>query len=203
MLFLLQRTTSTTITGAKPKCTKVGSPEHDINFQIPGTSSQQQHNPTLESSTSTANLVFGFLVLLNALLSSMSGPLRSKQGCWTCRVRKKKCDESRPVCSTCESLSIPCYGFGARPDWIGDHDKEREVLNGFKEIVKHTSRRNAATKFPKPQRSNIRIEAKPIDHSISDSSSSGTRLIEEDDNALLQEESFVRSMVRSHLVNRY
>lgn len=75
----------------------------------------------------------------------MSGPLRNKQGCWTCRVRKKKCDEARPICSTCESLSITCYGYGLKPGWVDHGEREKEMVDSFKQIVKHTSRKKPVT----------------------------------------------------------
>ncbi|KFY44494.1 hypothetical protein V494_01451 [Pseudogymnoascus sp. VKM F-4513 (FW-928)] len=74
----------------------------------------------------------------------MTPPLWSKQGCWTCRLRKKKCDEAHPQCSACESLSITCYGYGPKPDWMDGGEDERAVANGIKEVVKHTSRRKTA-----------------------------------------------------------
>jgi hypothetical protein len=73
----------------------------------------------------------------------MSAVLRSKQGCWTCRLRKKKCDERRDICTTCESLTITCYGYGAKPGWMDNGEKERAMANSIKQIVKHTSRRKA------------------------------------------------------------
>ena len=101
----------------------------------------------------------------------MSGALRSKQGCWTCRLRKKKCDEGRPHCSTCESLSITCYGFGRKPDWMDNGDEERAVVESLKQIVKHTSRRKA-TNIPSKQRhSIIRIAPKSASASVQNSSS--------------------------------
>lgn len=33
---------------------------------------------------------------------------RSKDGCQTCRRRKKKCDEARPTCSGCLRNNLPC-----------------------------------------------------------------------------------------------
>jgi len=72
---------------------------------------------------------------------TMNGALRSKQGCWTCRLRKKKCDEKHPFCSTCESLTITCYGYGSKPDWMDNGEKEREIAHAIKQVVKHTSRR--------------------------------------------------------------
>src|SRR5579859_4509767 len=70
----------------------------------------------------------------------MNGPLRSKQGCWTCRLRRKKCDEKHPFCSTCESLTITCYGYGSKPDWMDNGEKEKAMANSIKQIVKKTSR---------------------------------------------------------------
>lgn len=48
---------------------------------------------------------------------------RSKQGCWTCRLRRKKCDEqcddSSGQCHTCKRLKIRCIGWGdTPPDWV-------------------------------------------------------------------------------------
>jgi hypothetical protein len=71
----------------------------------------------------------------------MNGILRSKQGCWTCRLRRKKCDEKHPVCSTCESLVITCYGYGEqKPDWMDSGEREKAMVNSIKKIVKKTSR---------------------------------------------------------------
>lgn len=73
-------------------------------------------------------------------LSAMNGTLRSKQGCWTCRLRRKKCDEKHPFCSTCESLTITCYGYGSKPDWMDNGEGEKAMANSIKQIVKKTSR---------------------------------------------------------------
>ncbi|KAG8678395.1 hypothetical protein FRC09_019871, partial [Ceratobasidium sp. 395] len=53
---------------------------------------------------------------------------RTKNGCWSCRVRRKKCDESsanhKGVCKQCARLEIECLGWGAkRPEWMRDKDK--------------------------------------------------------------------------------
>jgi hypothetical protein len=70
----------------------------------------------------------------------MSKILRSKQGCWTCRLRKKKCDEGQPQCSTCESLSITCYGYGPKPLWMDDGERQRAVIEEFKQKIRSTTR---------------------------------------------------------------
>lgn len=33
---------------------------------------------------------------------------RSRMGCFTCRKRKKRCDEGKPVCKACERLKLEC-----------------------------------------------------------------------------------------------
>ena len=35
-------------------------------------------------------------------------PPRSRTGCWTCRTRKVKCDEGRPICGQCTRLGHNC-----------------------------------------------------------------------------------------------
>ncbi|KAF1845719.1 uncharacterized protein K460DRAFT_405959 [Cucurbitaria berberidis CBS 394.84] len=92
----------------------------------------------------------------------MAGPLRNKQGCWTCRLRKKKCDECRPQCSNCQNLLITCYGFGPKPDWMDNGEKEKAVANSLKQIVKHTSRRKAVVRPPEQRGSPVRIEPKTL-----------------------------------------
>ncbi|KAF2805448.1 uncharacterized protein BDZ99DRAFT_574386 [Mytilinidion resinicola] len=91
-------------------------------------------------------LIKGHHIYMNSVYRP---PLRGKQGCWTCRLRKKKCDEGRPHCSTCESLSITCYGYGPKPDWMDNGEKERAISKSIKDIVKYTSRRKRTTQLPK------------------------------------------------------
>ncbi|KAH8668653.1 fungal-specific transcription factor domain-containing protein, partial [Xylariales sp. PMI_506] len=73
--------------------------------------------------------------------TSLTMSTRSKQGCWTCRLRRKKCDEGQPYCNICRSLSITCYGYGERPGWMDGGDQERSMAENFKQIVKTTSRK--------------------------------------------------------------
>ncbi|KAL2061459.1 hypothetical protein VTL71DRAFT_6836 [Oculimacula yallundae] len=48
----------------------------------------------------------------------MAKRLRSSTGCWTCRLRRKKCDETRPVCDRCSRLQLTCEGYIDRPYWM-------------------------------------------------------------------------------------
>ncbi|KIM40022.1 hypothetical protein M413DRAFT_446911 [Hebeloma cylindrosporum] len=58
-----------------------------------------------------------------------------KGGCWTCRVRRKKCDEQREgdSCKTCKRLMIKCLGWGPkRPDWMRD----KKNVDAYKASIK-------------------------------------------------------------------
>lgn len=59
----------------------------------------------------------------------------SKGGCWTCRLRRKKCDEQREgdSCRTCKRLAIECLGWGPkRPDWMRD----KAAVDAYKANIK-------------------------------------------------------------------
>ncbi|KAM0666268.1 hypothetical protein ACQRIU_004123 [Beauveria bassiana] len=60
---------------------------------------------------------------------------RSLHGCWTCRVRRKKCDERRSVCTPCASLDLECHGYGHKPAWMDNGARQREKALFFKQIV--------------------------------------------------------------------
>ncbi|OBR07291.1 C6 transcription factor [Colletotrichum higginsianum IMI 349063] len=45
---------------------------------------------------------------------------RTFTGCRTCRGRHLKCDEVRPVCSSCRRLNLVCEGYDARLLWVPD-----------------------------------------------------------------------------------
>jgi len=126
--------------------------------------------PNLENPNSKFHLP-GFIRSYYAILASlitMSHLLRSKHGCWTCRLRKKKCDENQPRCAICESLSITCYGFGVKPDWMDGGEKERAVANSIKEIVKHTSRRKDMTQSRKRSGTAVKLAPKPVPNAVKD-----------------------------------
>ncbi|KAF9065091.1 fungal-specific transcription factor domain-containing protein [Rhodocollybia butyracea] len=59
----------------------------------------------------------------------------SKGGCWTCRLRRKKCDEQREgdSCRTCIRLTIDCLGWGPkRPEWMRD----KQAVEAYKADIK-------------------------------------------------------------------
>jgi len=64
------------------------------------------------------------------------GAVRAKSGCYTCRIRRKKCDEQpneEGRCQTCVRLRLQCLGFGQkRPEWL----KENNNVTVFREKIK-------------------------------------------------------------------
>ncbi|CAH6718439.1 hypothetical protein CLIB1444_01S06744 [[Candida] jaroonii] len=64
---------------------------------------------------------------------------RSRNGCVTCKIRKKKCDEIKPLCSECKRLKKECI-------WV-DHDKMDE--SKIKEIKKIVEKSESVNKLRK------------------------------------------------------
>lgn len=69
---------------------------------------------------------------------------RSRNGCYTCRIRKKKCDEKRPICMNCSSRGIECHGFGPRPRWMLGVSRDAEEFREIRRAAAETyqARRN-------------------------------------------------------------
>lgn len=97
---------------------------------------------------------------------------RKIKACWTCRLRKKKCDGTRPQCSPCNSLSIPCHGYGPKPEWMNYDETQREVAESLKQVVKQTSRRRATAPINNGSKGVVRLAPKSLEESSGDSASS-------------------------------
>ncbi|KAG6845480.1 hypothetical protein H0H87_008840 [Tephrocybe sp. NHM501043] len=67
------------------------------------------------------------------------GAIRAKSGCYTCRIRRKKCDEqpdNSGRCMTCVRLRLECLGFGAkRPDWLRESRNVAELREKIKAFL--------------------------------------------------------------------
>ncbi|KAI1327078.1 fungal-specific transcription factor domain-containing protein [Xylariaceae sp. FL0255] len=61
--------------------------------------------------------------------------IRSSAGCWTCRLRRKKCDEKKGICGVCEALEITCYQ-GEKPAWMDGGMQEKHMVDELKRMVK-------------------------------------------------------------------
>ncbi|KAH6980882.1 fungal-specific transcription factor domain-containing protein [Ilyonectria sp. MPI-CAGE-AT-0026] len=67
---------------------------------------------------------------------------RSTEGCWTCRIRHRKCDELRPICKECSDRLISCHGYGPKPGWVDDPSQLDAELTRIKRAVNENFRRN-------------------------------------------------------------
>ncbi|KAJ5249169.1 fungal-specific transcription factor domain-containing protein [Penicillium chermesinum] len=72
---------------------------------------------------------------------SLSQMNRSSNGCWTCRLRRKKCDERQPVCDACAALYITCYYNQERPEWMDAGVQQEEMAQRIKRQVKDNAHR--------------------------------------------------------------
>ncbi|CAI7664015.1 unnamed protein product [Penicillium bialowiezense] len=64
---------------------------------------------------------------------------RSRSGCYTCRLRRKKCDENHPHCSACANLQVECNY--KRPVWWTDPTLRRSRKEQIKNTIKQTKMR--------------------------------------------------------------
>lgn len=57
-------------------------------------------------------------------------------GCFTCRLRRKKCDEIHPICNACNSLNLTCeYN---QPAWWGNQTQKLVEKDRVKERIRET-----------------------------------------------------------------
>ncbi|KAF2105972.1 fungal-specific transcription factor domain-containing protein [Lophiotrema nucula] len=59
-------------------------------------------------------------------------------GCWTCKLRRKKCDELRPTCGDCDSLEIAC-NYGPKPTWMDGGEQQRQKTASLKNEIKRNA----------------------------------------------------------------
>lgn len=55
-------------------------------------------------------------------------------GCYTCRLRRKKCDEGSPMCTACNHLGLGCEY--KRPHWWSNNEARRKQKEEIKAIIK-------------------------------------------------------------------
>ncbi|KAF8852887.1 hypothetical protein BDZ45DRAFT_707235 [Acephala macrosclerotiorum] len=71
-----------------------------------------------------------------------SSTTRTSNGCWTCRLRRKKCDERHPVCDTCAALHVTChYDLQNKPEWMDGGVRQEEMAERLKREAKEHRRR--------------------------------------------------------------
>lgn len=61
---------------------------------------------------------------------------RSKNGCWICRIKHLKCDEIRPVCTSCAKFGIDCDYSEDKPSYVTDKNLRKDKLESISLIRK-------------------------------------------------------------------
>ncbi|KAL8922932.1 MAG: hypothetical protein Q9208_004894 [Pyrenodesmia sp. 3 TL-2023] len=61
---------------------------------------------------------------------------RSRSGCFTCRLRRKKCDEGKNQCKACKHLGLKCEY--KRPMWWSNNEQRKHQKETIKNIIKRT-----------------------------------------------------------------
>src|ERR1700709_2631515 len=62
---------------------------------------------------------------------------RYRPSCWTCRLRRKKCDGQPKQCTECLRLGLVCDGYGAKPSWKDNGEEEQEYRMKIKQRVRN------------------------------------------------------------------
>ncbi|ODV85208.1 hypothetical protein CANARDRAFT_7856 [[Candida] arabinofermentans NRRL YB-2248] len=73
---------------------------------------------------------------------------RSKNGCWTCRLRRKRCPEQRPNCSECLRLGLVCDGYSTeRPPFMRNSQESKDKMEEIKRITLAKKKRGTKLKY--------------------------------------------------------
>ncbi|KAK4499912.1 hypothetical protein PRZ48_008098 [Zasmidium cellare] len=88
---------------------------------------------------------------------------RSRSGCFTCRLRRKKCEEGKPACKACKHLGLRCDY--KRPMWWSNGEQRRNQKELIKNIIKNTQlSKKAAQAQQQPQLNTS--SPPPLSHSV-------------------------------------
>ncbi|SPJ81543.1 uncharacterized protein FTOL_08948 [Fusarium torulosum] len=87
---------------------------------------------------------------------------RNRNGCVTCRARRLKCDETKPECSNCTRLSIPCGGYARQ---IVFKDQTKLFNQGSPRRTRSGQKLGGDSTNPAPQDIPDNVSNNPEDHS--------------------------------------
>ncbi|KAK7463445.1 hypothetical protein VKT23_006797 [Stygiomarasmius scandens] len=115
------------------------------------------------------------------------GAVRAKSGCYTCRIRRKKCDEQpddHGRCQTCVRLRLQCLGFGAkRPEWLRENNNVQELREKIKTFLASQGmikgHSGSGSRAPE-QDQTLQLSEYNHTHTPSESPSSATLQLDED-----------------------
>ncbi|KAG8795809.1 hypothetical protein FRC12_009400 [Ceratobasidium sp. 428] len=66
--------------------------------------------------------------------------VRSKTGCLTCKNRRKKCDEARPMCQRCKRAGMECLGYSYLDDPVPKPPRQKKrFFAGYSSGISHST----------------------------------------------------------------
>ncbi|KAH1368819.1 hypothetical protein KXW30_001370 [Aspergillus fumigatus] len=65
---------------------------------------------------------------------------RGPSGCWTCRVRHRKCGLETPSCKECTDRHVYCHGYGPKPTWMDGGSEEQKERSRIKAAINQNFR---------------------------------------------------------------
>ncbi|CAL1181111.1 unnamed protein product [Candida parapsilosis] len=139
-------------TEKQDKNTKLQALQHQNSFQVslPRKNNTSNRNGGGGSSDSSGTNHSSNSLLINSPrdFHKFKENGRSRSGCLTCKIRKKKCDEVRPVCSDCKRLHKKCH-------YVDQSTMTTEEIRNLKRKVEleesnHKLRRRKKTKSKAP-----------------------------------------------------
>src|ERR1700709_1445684 len=74
-------------------------------------------------------------------------PTRTTTGCWTCRIRRKKCDDVQPFCGPCNFRQLICHGYRPNPPWIDGAERQKAEIERIKQSVSENFRSRRALRI--------------------------------------------------------
>ncbi|KAJ5605152.1 hypothetical protein N7510_010306 [Penicillium lagena] len=69
----------------------------------------------------------------------MAPRTRATDRCWTCRLRRKRCDGAQLRCQVCVDLGIPCYRSKDKPEWMDGGSQEKQMAETMKQQIKYSA----------------------------------------------------------------
>jgi hypothetical protein len=82
---------------------------------------------------------------------------RTTSGCWTCRIRRKKCDDVQPLCGPCNIRQLTCHGYGPKPAWMDGAENQKAEVERIKQSVSENFRSRRAFRVTKKQAGPSRV----------------------------------------------
>ncbi|KAH7232408.1 fungal-specific transcription factor domain-containing protein [Fusarium redolens] len=65
--------------------------------------------------------------------------MKAAETCWTCRLRRKKCNRARPICGICATLGITCYNGPEKSGWMDGAAEQKAMAETMKCQIKKRS----------------------------------------------------------------